>query len=239
MIAPIGPQQEDVTAARILRKAIHVVQSQLPDNSLSRRDSDFRGWISRDHATNGRTHRKKSSVGGEACHLKCRPIGAREHALLLSNRLTGDIRQNTPQGHGIALRNGVDREMEGIGFCRRRFSQMLGDGLEILRPVIEGRSGMLSTAYQEYTTDQRSKEGANRPGQTSPAGSTETLKLPSMEDSVPSRDFTNDESASPTSRMTWPGRVRDRFGITDNGDNLNLLRLWGYFQHVVGVSSVE
>jgi len=36
---------------------------------------------------------------------------------------------------------------------------------------------MLSTAYQEYTTDQQGKEGANRPGQTSPAGSTETFEV--------------------------------------------------------------
>jgi hypothetical protein len=54
---------------------------------------------------------------------------------------------------------------------------MHGNGLEILRPVIESRSGMLSTAYQEYTTDQQGEEGANRPGQTSPAGSTETFEV--------------------------------------------------------------
>jgi hypothetical protein len=34
---------------------------------------------------------------------------------------------------------------------------MLGDGLETLRPVIEGRFGMPSTADQQYTTEQQGK----------------------------------------------------------------------------------
>lgn len=54
---------------------------------------------------------------------------------------------------------------------------MLCDGLETLRPVIEGRFGILSTTYEEYTPDQQGKEGANRPGQTSPAGSNEAFRI--------------------------------------------------------------
>ena len=54
---------------------------------------------------------------------------------------------------------------------------MLCNGLEILRPVIEGRFGMLPTADQEYTTDQQGKERANRLGQTSPAGSNEAFRV--------------------------------------------------------------
>jgi hypothetical protein len=144
---------------------------------------------------------------------------------------------------------------------------MLGDGLEILRPVIEGRFGMPSTACQQYTTDQQGKEGANRPGQTSPASSMEAFRVAEyalfrsvarvyagrfgVADLEVDRDCCRPHILK-SSRYT-ASSIRWRWWTVNAGlsggfatvsrspamEPIHICRSSGYLEHVVGASSVD